>query len=120
MDQTKYDAIVIGTGVSGGWAAKELCEKGLKTLVLERGRMLKHVEDYTTMNDQHWDIINFLRDYYQEYQIAPAVKVLTKAIAKRNEMDKKEASSFLYELFPNGPGLQACKIAGLPKPTGCV
>ncbi|MBN09344.1 MAG: GMC family oxidoreductase [Flavobacteriaceae bacterium] len=55
MDQTKYDAIVIGTGVSGGWAAKELCEKGLKTLVLERGRMLKHVEDYTTMNDQHWD-----------------------------------------------------------------
>ena len=72
------------------------------------------------MNEQHWDIINFLRDYYQEYQIAPAVKVLTKAIAKRNEMDKKEASSFLYELFPNGPGLQACKIAGLPKPTGCV
>ena len=72
------------------------------------------------MNDEHWDIINFLRDYYQEYQIAPAVKVLTKAIAKRNEIDKKAASSFLYELFPNGPGLQACKIAGLPKPTGCV
>jgi len=72
------------------------------------------------MNEEHWDIINFLRDYYQEYQIAPAVKVLTKAIAKRNEIDKKQASVFLYELFPNGPGLQACKIAGLPKPTGCV
>ncbi|OUV49478.1 MAG: GMC family oxidoreductase [Flavobacteriaceae bacterium TMED116] len=50
-----YDAIVVGTGVSGGWAAKELCEKGLKTLVLERGRMVEHIKDYTTMNDDHWD-----------------------------------------------------------------
>lgn len=53
--ETSYDAIVVGTGISGGWAAKELCEKGLKTLVLERGRMIKHVEDYTTMNDDPWD-----------------------------------------------------------------
>ena len=53
--KNNYDAIVVGTGISGGWAAKELCEKGLKTLVLERGRMLKHIEDYTTMNDDHWD-----------------------------------------------------------------
>jgi choline dehydrogenase-like flavoprotein len=44
------DAIVIGTGVSGGWAAKELSEQGLKVLVLERGRMSKHVEGYPTMN----------------------------------------------------------------------
>ena len=43
--QEEYDAIVVGTGISGGWAAKELCENGLKTLVLERGRMVKHVED---------------------------------------------------------------------------
>lgn len=50
-----YDAIVVGTGISGGWAAKELCEKGFKTLVLERGRMVKHVEDYPTMNDDPWD-----------------------------------------------------------------
>ena len=41
--ESNYDAIVIGTGVSGGWAAKELTEKGLKTLVLERGRMVKHI-----------------------------------------------------------------------------
>lgn len=53
--ENEFDAIVVGTGVSGGWAAKELCEKGLKTLVLERGRMLKHIEDYTTMNDDSWD-----------------------------------------------------------------
>ena len=53
--ETNYDAIVVGTGISGGWAAKELCEKGLKTLVLERGPMVKHVEDYPTMNNDPWD-----------------------------------------------------------------
>jgi len=53
--ETNYDAIVVGTGISGGWAAKELCEKGLKTLVLERGRMVKHIEDYPTMHNDPWD-----------------------------------------------------------------
>ena len=53
--ETNYDAIVVGTGISGGWAAKELCEKGLKTLVLELGPMVKHVEDYPTMNNDPWD-----------------------------------------------------------------
>ncbi len=53
--QNTYDAIVIGSGISGGWAAKELCEKGLKTLVLERGRMVRHVQDYPTMNKDPWD-----------------------------------------------------------------
>jgi choline dehydrogenase-like flavoprotein len=50
-----YDAIVIGSGISGGWAAKELCEKGLKTLVLERGRLVEHVKDYPTMTLDPWD-----------------------------------------------------------------
>jgi len=72
------------------------------------------------MGDNEWQIVRFLRNYYDEYQIAPAVKVLTKAIAKENGMEKKEASEFLYGMFPKGPALQACKIAGLPKPTGCV
>lgn len=51
-----FDAIVIGSGISGGWAAKELCEKGLKTLVIEKGRMVKHVEDYPTMSMDSWDM----------------------------------------------------------------
>lgn len=50
-----YDAIVVGSGISGGWAAKELCESGMKTLVLERGRMVKHIEDYPTANLDPWD-----------------------------------------------------------------
>src|SRR5690554_3738153 len=50
-----YDAIVIGSGISGGWAAKELCEKGMKTLVLERGRDVKHREDYPTMHTSPWE-----------------------------------------------------------------
>ena len=50
-----FDAIVVGTGISGGWAAKELTEKGFKTLVLERGRMVNHIKDYPTMNDDPWD-----------------------------------------------------------------
>ncbi len=51
-----YDAIVIGSGISGGWAAKELCEQGLKTLVLERGRPIEHVTDYPTANLSRWEL----------------------------------------------------------------
>ncbi len=71
------------------------------------------------LSDEHWDIIHFLREYYEEYQIAPAVRVLTKTVGKRLGEDKGN-SKYLYSLFPYGPGKQACKYAGLPKPTGCV
>ncbi|MEN1785113.1 MAG: GMC family oxidoreductase [Bacteroidota bacterium] len=54
-EQASYDAIVVGTGISGGWAAKELCDNGLKTLVLERGRMVTHREDYKTATMDTWD-----------------------------------------------------------------
>src|SRR3978361_876450 len=50
-----YDAIVVGSGMSGGWAAKELTEKGLKTLVLERGRMVRHLKDYPTAVMAPWE-----------------------------------------------------------------
>lgn len=64
----RYDAIVIGSGMSGGWAAKELCEKGLKTLVLEKGRMVNHVDDYPTMNQDHWDMPHRGSLTYQDQQ----------------------------------------------------
>ncbi|WP_139959779.1 GMC oxidoreductase [Flavicella sediminum] len=70
----KYDAIVIGTGISGGWAAKELCENGLKTLVLERGKMVKHIEDYPTMHKDPWDFKHrenkFKKDLERKYKQA--------------------------------------------------
>ncbi len=75
--------------------------------------------DGLKMTSQHWEVIEFLRDYYAEFQIAPAIRVLIKAIGKKLGPDKGN-SIYLYELFPNGPAVQACKIAGLPKPTGCV
>lgn len=55
MAENVYDAIVIGSGISGGWAAKELCEKGLKTIMLERGRDIKHVTDYKNATKEAWD-----------------------------------------------------------------
>ena len=72
----EYDAIVIGTGISGGWAAKELCEKGLKTLVLERGRMVKHIQDYPTMNKDPWDF-------------EPGVDNITQETRKRQEKQSR-------------------------------
>lgn len=55
MADNTYDAIVIGSGISGGWAAKELCEKGLKTIMLERGMNIEHIKDYTEANKEAWD-----------------------------------------------------------------
>ena len=81
----------------------------------------KHIAavENVDMSENHWEVVNFLRKYYEEYQIAPAVRVLTKAIGKTLGADKGN-SAYLYELFPYGPAKQACKIAGLPKPTGCI
>ncbi|MBC7886025.1 MAG: GMC family oxidoreductase [Saprospiraceae bacterium] len=70
-NEVTYDAIVIGSGISGGWAAKELCEKGLKTIVLERGRMVRHGE-YPTANMEDWELPNRNRmtpEQMKEYPI---------------------------------------------------
>jgi TusE/DsrC/DsvC family sulfur relay protein len=71
------------------------------------------------MTPEHWEVVNFLRDYYEEYQIAPAVRILMKEMTKKYGKEKGD-QKYLYSLFPYGPAKQACKIAGLPKPTGCV
>lgn len=76
-------------------------------------------QENVELTSNHWEVVNFLREYYSEFQIAPAIRVLTKAIGKKLGADKGN-NKYLYELFPYGPAKQACKIAGLPKPTGCV
>lgn len=69
--QNTFDAIVVGTGISGGWAAKELTEKGLKTLVLERGRAVKHVTDYPTMTKDPWQLPNANKLSAEELKFYP-------------------------------------------------
>jgi len=75
-EANNYDAIVIGSGISGGWAAKELCEKGLKTLVLERGRNIEHIKDYPTMSKMPWD---FAHRGYLSKQFKEENPLITKA-----------------------------------------
>ncbi|GJM35504.1 MAG: GMC family oxidoreductase [Saprospiraceae bacterium] len=70
-EENTYDAIVVGSGISGGWAAKELCEKGLKTLVLERGRMVQH-GDYPTAAMDPWDYD--MKDYVSQEEIKKQFK----------------------------------------------
>lgn len=75
--------------------------------------------DGCELTDSHWEVIHFLREYYENYEIAPAVRVLTKAIGRKLGGDKG-TSRYLFSLYPQGPSKQACKYAGLPKPTGCI
>ena len=65
-----------------------------------------------TLSEEHWKVINYLRDYYQQFGIAPMIRKL----CKETGFDLKR----IYALFPSGPAKGACKLAGLAKPTGCV
>jgi len=76
-------------------------------------------EDDLLLNDDHWIIINFLRDYYEEYAIAPAIRVLTKFTGKILCREKGN-TEYLFKLFPYGPAKQACRYAGLPSTLGCI
>lgn len=74
-------------------------------------------EEGVRMTDAHWEVIHFIREYYEEYKIAPMIKILVKAIAKKLGPEKGN-TKYLCELFPVGPAAQANKIAGLPMPHG--
>lgn len=70
------------------------------------------VSEEVELTDEHWAVINYLRNYYAEFGVAPMVRKMLK--------DTGKSQAEIYNLFPSGPGKGACKIAGLPKPTGCV
>ena len=69
-------------------------------------------EDVHDLTEEHWKVVNYLRDYYKEFGIAPMIRKL----CKQTGFSLKK----IYELFPSGPAKGACKVAGLAKPTGCV
>ena len=73
---------------------------------------LAKTEGVDELTEAHWQVVNFLREYYLKFGIAPMIRKLCKSTGFK----LKE----IYELFPSGPAKGACKVAGLPKPTGCV
>ncbi len=73
---------------------------------------LAMTEGVDELTEDHWIVVNYLREYYLEYNMAPMIRKLCKS----TNFKLKE----IYDLFPSGPAKGACKVAGLPKPTGCV
>ncbi len=73
---------------------------------------IARTEEASPMSDDHWKLVDYLRNYYLEFGIAPPIRMLT----RQTGFDLKT----IYKLFPGGPAKGACKVAGLPKPTGCV
>jgi tRNA 2-thiouridine synthesizing protein E len=72
-----------------------------------------------TMNEEHWEIIHLLRDYYQQYEASPAMRALVKFVKLKLGPDKGR-SLYLLQLFPGSPAKLGSKIAGLPKPDNCL
>ncbi len=73
---------------------------------------LAATEGVDELGEDHWKLVHYLRDYYLKFGIAPMIRKL----CKETGFDLK----YVYEMFPSGPAKGACKVAGLPKPTGCV
>ncbi|PJG82752.1 TusE/DsrC/DsvC family sulfur relay protein [Caviibacterium pharyngocola] len=71
------------------------------------------------LTEAHWEVIHFVRAFYQEYNTSPAIRMLVKAMARKLG-EEKGNSRYLQRLFPEGPAKQATKIAGLPKPAKCL
>ncbi|MGC8837495.1 MAG: TusE/DsrC/DsvC family sulfur relay protein [Anaerolineae bacterium] len=102
-------------------------ELGGKTYVVDEDGFLQEPEKWSEefarlyapmegiqgeLTEDHWKVIRYLRDYYQQFGIAPMIRKLCK--------ETGFSLKYIYELFPSGPAKGACKLAGLPKPTGCV
>lgn len=78
----------------------------------EVAALFAKTEGIQEMTDEHWKVVHYLRNYYLEFNIAPMIRKVCK--------DTGFKLKKIYELFPSGPAKGACKVAGLPKPTGCV
>jgi tRNA 2-thiouridine synthesizing protein E len=75
--------------------------------------------DGVELTDDHWLVLEYFRSYYEQYEIEPPMRALVREVAERLGGDKG-SSRYLYRLFPDGPGTQACRYAGLPRPVSCI
>jgi tRNA 2-thiouridine synthesizing protein E len=73
---------------------------------------LASTDGVSELTENHWKVINYIREYFKQYQIAPMIRKMT----KETGFPLRE----IFDMFPSGPANGACKVAGLPKPTGCV
>ncbi|SIN89719.1 TusE/DsrC/DsvC family sulfur relay protein [Salinivibrio sp. ES.052] len=103
-----------------------------ETIATDAQGYLKNVEDWhealvpllaeqenIALTEAHWEVIHFVRHFYQEYNTSPAVRLLVKSMGKEYGPEKGN-SKYLFKLFPKGPAKQATKLAGLPKPAKCL
>ena len=74
--------------------------------------MARNLEGVQQMTERHWKVVKYLRQYWETYGVCPPIKMVLK--------ETGETLEGIYELFPDGPAHGACKVAGAPKPTGCV
>ncbi len=75
--------------------------------------------DQINLTAEHWEIIGFLQDYFEQYELALPMRLLVKEV-RQNWGPEKGNSRYLYRLFPEGPAKQASKYAGLPRPMSCI
>lgn len=105
---------------------------GGKQLALDKHGYLANINDWhhgvaeyfaeveqIGLTEAHWEVIQFVRDFYQEFGTSPAIRVLVKAMANQLGPEKGN-SKYLFMLFPQGPAKQATRLAGLPKPARCL
>lgn len=103
-----------------------------KEIVTDKDGYLMHFNDWSkalaetiasqeliSLSEEHWQVIYLIRQFYQQYNTSPAIRMLV-TIMKKEYGEEKGNSRYLYQLFPAGPAKQATKIAGLPKPVKCI
>lgn len=111
MNQIIVEGITIATDEEGFLVNKDDWNESVCEFIAQ--------QDRCELRPEHWQVIHFLREFHQDFDHSPAMRVLIKALKSVFDEDKAN-SAFLYELFPYGPAKQASKYAGLPKPAHCI
>lgn len=107
----EFEGRVIATDAQGYLLNSADWQESLAPLLAE--------QEEIQLTEAHWEVIHFVRDFYQQFNTSPAIRMLVKAMAQQYG-EEKGNSRYLYRLFPKGPAKQATKIAGLPKPVKCI